>query len=328
MSQTSVTANLTVTGLYSLTPLHCGVGQVAGAIDLPIARDAHTGFPIIPSTSLKGVMRDLLKRRAPEHVSVEDLLGSEPGPNAETQAGTLVVLDACILLLPVRSLRGVYRQVTCPMAIRLLNRLCEALSKGWKGPAVPTVEAGHALVAKGGEPALSLEDLVYQAERVKSAGAVDELAKFLGPLVSSNEKDADRLELTRRIAVVDDEVFQDLCRRTTPVSARIALDSESKTSRNLWYEETLPPDTLFGVIWAVRPGETASHLSTFREALIDRGSETAENVIQIGGNESVGQGFCRWTLRSDDSPAETYSREREPVRRAWPRDVSLNRKRG
>lgn len=50
--------SLLVTGIYTLTPTHCGTGQAAGAVDLPIAREAHTRLPLLPATSLKGIARD------------------------------------------------------------------------------------------------------------------------------------------------------------------------------------------------------------------------------------------------------------------------------
>ncbi len=40
-----------------LTPLHVGAGEGLGHIDLPICREAHTGFPSIPSTAIKGPIR-------------------------------------------------------------------------------------------------------------------------------------------------------------------------------------------------------------------------------------------------------------------------------
>ena len=42
-----------LTGIYTLTPIHCGTGQTTDAVDLPVARDAATGFPILPATSLE-----------------------------------------------------------------------------------------------------------------------------------------------------------------------------------------------------------------------------------------------------------------------------------
>jgi len=44
--------------LKVLTPLHIGAGQGLGHVDLPIVREAHTNFPYIPGTSLKGALRN------------------------------------------------------------------------------------------------------------------------------------------------------------------------------------------------------------------------------------------------------------------------------
>ena len=43
--------------LFTRTPLHVGAGASVGAIDQPIQRERHTGFPIIPGSSIKGVLR-------------------------------------------------------------------------------------------------------------------------------------------------------------------------------------------------------------------------------------------------------------------------------
>jgi CRISPR type III-B/RAMP module RAMP protein Cmr4 len=44
--------------LFTRTPLHVGAGTSVGAIDQPIIRERHTGFPIIPASSLKGTFAD------------------------------------------------------------------------------------------------------------------------------------------------------------------------------------------------------------------------------------------------------------------------------
>ena len=45
--------------VHALSPLHVGIGQGVGLIDLPIAREKATGLPILPGSSLKGALRDL-----------------------------------------------------------------------------------------------------------------------------------------------------------------------------------------------------------------------------------------------------------------------------
>jgi CRISPR type III-B/RAMP module RAMP protein Cmr4 len=44
--------------ILTRTPLHIGAGSSVGAIDQPIVRERHTGFPVIPASSLKGTFAD------------------------------------------------------------------------------------------------------------------------------------------------------------------------------------------------------------------------------------------------------------------------------
>ncbi|MBI4025772.1 MAG: hypothetical protein HY360_12380 [Verrucomicrobia bacterium] len=39
--------------ILTRTPLHVGAGSSVGAIDQPVMRERHTGFPIIPGSALK-----------------------------------------------------------------------------------------------------------------------------------------------------------------------------------------------------------------------------------------------------------------------------------
>jgi CRISPR-associated protein Cmr4 len=45
--------------LHARSPIHCGTGQAIGGIDLPIAREKPTNVPLVPGSSLKGVLRAL-----------------------------------------------------------------------------------------------------------------------------------------------------------------------------------------------------------------------------------------------------------------------------
>lgn len=44
--------------LHCHTALHCGSGAAVGSIDLPVQRERHTGWPLIPAATIKGVLRD------------------------------------------------------------------------------------------------------------------------------------------------------------------------------------------------------------------------------------------------------------------------------
>ena len=50
--------NNAIMGMLAETFLHPGSGQTANAIDLPVAREKTTNYPVIPGSSLKGALRD------------------------------------------------------------------------------------------------------------------------------------------------------------------------------------------------------------------------------------------------------------------------------
>ncbi len=103
-------------GLLSETPVHVGAGESTGFVDLPVAREAATDYPVIPGSGLKGALRDLAHSRGWDEPKRKAIFGS---PDA---AGELLISDARVLLLPVRSLHGAFRWVTCPHLLERLER--------------------------------------------------------------------------------------------------------------------------------------------------------------------------------------------------------------
>jgi CRISPR-associated protein Cmr4 len=100
-------------------------------------------------------------------------------------------------------------------------------------------------------------------------------------------------KFTKDFALVGDEEFRHLCRVGTQVSARVQLD-ENKTSKNLWYEETLPPETVF---YAVVLAQSSRNGKGMNEDKVMRSFESGViqgdgGLLQVGGNETVGQGWC------------------------------------
>lgn len=302
-----------VTGLYTLTPLHCGTGQASGAVDLPVAREAHTGLPIVPGTTIKGIVRDTLFEQAKPCGDVEKrLFGPRPpGPRqngaAETSgssagrgddpeeqrltAGDLVFLDGFLLAFPVRSLTGGFRLVTSPLLTHRLRRIAQAYGESLDTAfQCPALSGSEALLGPASTGPLSLEDLVFAAAQCRQDPQLATLADAFGRLVANDDSDEDRKALARRLVVVDDAVLQDLTRRATSVAARIVL-TDKKTSGNLWYEETVPPDCLFAVVVGGRPGAIGAPVADLAKELT-----AGEQFLQIGGNASVGCGQCRWVV--------------------------------
>jgi len=276
--------------LHVLSPLHAGTGQGVGVIDLPIAREKATGIPFLPGSSLKGVLRD----RCTDAALRERVFGPDSA-NADKHAGSVQFTDLRLLLLPVRSLAGVYAWVTSPLLLRRLLRDTVDLDHVSPPGSVPVLsglevcvvsEAGCALTVTldGGEQVV-LEDLELAAE--KSADALL-WADWLGAQLFHDDsywQDA----MKSRLCIVHDDVFGFLVETATEITARIRLDSNKKTVVRgaLWYEEALPAETvLSGLAVAAEVESTIGEVFATVQAL-------AQESLQVGGNATVGRGLCR-----------------------------------
>jgi CRISPR-associated protein Cmr4 len=325
-------ADSLLTGIYTLTPTHCGTGQASGAVDLPIARESHTGLPVLPASGLKGAARALLEEnKEADKKLAEYLFGSElvavgkedtgaesngksgsSGADQEKassqsrQAGYLVTLEGRLLFYPVRSLQRPFLYATCPMILERLKRdlraleLADQFGLNWSVPQVGVKENAPAVVVSKplAGKVLVIEDFVYKAEEVGEFMAAEQLTKIARLLLPKDESEtAERL--AQSLVVMNDRDFATLVQRAIPVQARIRLDEDSKTTSgkggNLWYEETLPSDCVFTVLLTNRAGyerargKWKSPVDQFQQLLAGR------KTIQLGGNETVGQGFCWWT---------------------------------
>ena len=83
------------------------------------------------------------------------------------------------------------------------------------------------------------------------------------------------------MVILPDNDFAWFARYGLAVQARNKLE-ENKTSNNLWYEESIPPDTLMYTLLAGRQADTLTAI----QKIFD---ECA--YLQAGGNETVGQGW-------------------------------------
>lgn len=263
-----------VLGLLAETPLHPGAGRTAGAVDLPVAREAFTGYPTIPGSSLKGALRDRARLAGWDQAKIEQVFGRPDG------AGGISVTDARILLLPVRSLTEHYRWVTCPYILERLDR-----DLALAGNAASPLELDLEPLA-GDEALGTAEGTVFLEEfsfSVRASRHIERLANRLMPLIRHRSV-ADRL--ASQLLILSDNEFAYFANYGLAVNARNVLDDATKTSQNLWYEETLPPDTLLYSLVLARPGQEASV-----EAV--QGLFTGDRpYLQVGGNETIGQGWC------------------------------------
>ncbi len=278
--------NHVMLGLLAETFVHPGAGQTGGAIDLPVAREAATDYPFVAGSSLKGALQDAVGRDLQS--DERDRVFGEPD-----RAGALLVSDARLLLLPVRSLTGAYRWATCPHLLERLARDGRRAGIGNTPDAVPQIEEYRyvdASNASGGDK-LYLEERSFEAMPSKDGAraAANGWIEAIGSLISDASA---RGRLTERLVLLNDHDFSWFARNGLAVHARNVLD-EQKRSVNLWYEETLPPDTLMYAVLADRDSGASGMAAVHR-------TFERRPWLQIGGNETVGQGWFAVAWRSTD----------------------------
>lgn len=273
-------------GLIAETSIHPGSGQDTGFIDLPVARESSTDYPVIVGSSFKGALRERARYNEWEPYEKEDDDGrwetEDDKKKPKTKAdkifgrgdgiGSLIVSDIRLIALPIRSLTGTYKWVTCPHLIERFIRdakragIVEEFTK-------PEVKKEKYL---GEGKSLFLEERQFE-----SIGSLDKNIIALVKKLIPHAETKGRVE--EQLVMIHDDDFAWFARYGLAVTARNILDNVTKASKNLWYEETIPPDTIFYSLLGDRQNSNA----------LDQVKSLFEGnaYIQVGANETVGQGW-------------------------------------
>ena len=263
----------TIIGLLAETFIHPGAEQTGGVVDLPVAREKATNYPFIAGSSLKGALLDAVKQRGMEEKEYERIFGKAD------QAGDLLVSDARLLLLPVRSLTSSWRWATCPHLLERLSRDFRRSGSNEMIDKTPSVASGSYLATNGKDG----EKLYLEERNFTPAKPAANLEKWI-ETISRLIDDADAQNwLKERLIVLHDDDFVWFATNGLAIQARNVLD-EKKKSTNLFYEETLPPDTLMYALLAERNSDAGS-LKPIQNIFQNR------PYLQVGANETVGQGW-------------------------------------
>lgn len=262
--------------IHALSPLHAGTGQGTGTIDLPILREKATNIPLFPGSSMKGTLRS-----ACSNEDEANKLFGKPGDFGF--AGSAQFSDARLLLLPVRSIKGVFAWVTCPY---VLNRFCRdslQQSEEWDIKVNECIVFGNSVL-------LNKDNFVYLEELDLKAKTKTELSTI--EHLKSKFKKEWNLDFEKRLCVVSDDVFNFLLTTSMEIVARIKIDEKLKITQkgSLWYEEALPVESiLYGiVVLSLTPSAEVSE-KYIKEKL----SEMSNISLQLGGKTTVGRGLCR-----------------------------------
>ena len=260
--------------ILTRTPLHVGAGSSVGSVDQPVQRERHTGFPIIPGSSIKGVMRAHFSMNGTDNETVERLFGPARLQVDEASQGHLSFGEAKLLLFPVRSAKGSFAFVTSSLAVRRFLR-----DSGSNEETGEDVEDGACLagdIVKDGNSVV-LEEYRFETKGAFPQGLSDRLTALLDdPVLGS---------ANGRLVMLSDGDFSHFARNACEVKQHVKIDAATGTAvkGGLFNEECVPSETLFH--------STITELKNGGENPVSS-SLSEESVIQFGGDATTGLGFC------------------------------------
>jgi len=263
--------------IFTRTPLHVGAGSSVGAIDQPIIRERHTGFPVIPGSAIKGVLRDYA---AGQKISdIKELFGKETTDDTAS-AGAIGFGEARLLAFPLRSAKGSFALITCPLA---LSRFARDANKPFTIPSVKDDESLASTAVKLDGNKVALEEYIFDVK----GDFPDDWAKYLSSLLD----DVVLKEAETHFVLLSDGDFSYFAKNACQVQHHNRIKDETGTAAAgaLFNTETVPSETLFySPLYAIKDDCADNELfAHFIEV---------ERMLQFGGNGTTGLGFCTCKL--------------------------------
>lgn len=276
--------------IYTETPMHVGTGVGLGAVDMPIQREKHTGYPIIQASGVKGSLRDTVEVvLEKDEDTIKAIFGGASGDKGEDFAGAISPSDARILLFPVRALNGVFVWVTSPTVIA---RYIEETGIYAGVPEYDSVQVASEEILLGSS--IMLEEFSYAAEYTDSS--VWWASHFANQVYDENADNYWKNRMKTHFAILPDNEFRDFVRYSTEVVTRIQLASVTKTVTKgaLFTQELLPADSLlYSVVHVTRSRHEKESDSIKADDVLKKLTKAVGERLQIGGDETVGRGRVR-----------------------------------
>ena len=266
--------------LFTRTPLHVGAGASVGAIDQPIQRERHTGFPIIPGSSLKGVLRDTAARDDEFEAHVDAIFG------VQDNAGRVSIGEAKILAFPVRSAKGSFAFATCPLALERFQREHGGLGALKASPEPEDMKclAGDTVtISRNGQTGVVLEEYRFNRTAGDAGKFPNEWETALLNLLEDPVWQAGK----GRFVLLSNGDFAHFVKTACEISQHVAIDPQKGTAKRgaLFNLEAVPAEALF-----FAPLTSRARANGELDKLADL--FTRKPLLQFGGDGTTGLGFC------------------------------------
>jgi CRISPR-associated protein Cmr4 len=306
--------------IFTRTPLHVGAGASVGAIDQPVQRERHTGFPIIPASSIKGSFADhwngnLHDEEPDKEGKVKRVRVTKGGSIAEAAwlfgsdndkssfAGSLIFSEARVLAFPIRSAKGSYAWVTCPLMLQRAKRDGVIITDI---PSEPKDD--EALFKTDGPLALSVSDsrgstinqvVLEEYTFTNKESYPEALAKELSDLIDDELYQS----IAGRLVILSNGMMSHFVSTTCQIAQHVRISDETGTAEEggLFNQENVPSETLFYSILSATKSRVATGELKYKSAddalgAVETKIQNALYTFQFGGDASTGLGFCSVTI--------------------------------
>jgi CRISPR-associated protein Cmr4 len=317
----------------TISSLHAGSGNDLGIIDLPIQREKHTSFPKIESSSLKGALREAFETKLSndkeeflknfanierqnefnenktfnydysihlafgyDESGVNDVIKNKFDDNKEF-SGALGFSDARLLFFPVRSAKGVFALITCPLILKRFQeemQMCGNIIQ----MNVPNVKIGEVSTFIGNTISINNKNVVleeYTFEEKQDLKLIELIEYFP--------------QVKEKLAVISDDDFKDFVNLSTEVITRTKIDNSTGTVAKtaLFNEEYLPSETIMYFLAFASPifqkenknkGIFKQNGKSEEELVMEFFEKSLPEVVQLGGNATIGKGIVKTSVIS------------------------------
>ncbi|MBR8831956.1 MAG: hypothetical protein N5P05_001734 [Chroococcopsis gigantea SAG 12.99] len=251
---------------YLLSPLHTGGTTQEGNL-VGISRESHTNLPYVPSSTIRGKIRSLVTDQDQKFA----LFGNEIGKGADNlEQGNIWIGDGSILWLPVPSLSHGVVWITSPLLLRRWARLSNPSA------IIPDVYSCNFINASTN---VYLKDAILKGSELKDW---QKWKDFVPQNSATSSMD--------KVLVLPDQHCATLIQMSLWRQVKIKLDEHKSVDGGFRYEEAIPPDTLMYFPW----GLTSQANGSGQQSQADfKGLLATNDIMQIGGQESLGRGFVQ-----------------------------------
>jgi len=254
----------------------------------------------------RGGKKEIKKKDGKELIKFDEAISLAFGPEkGDEHAGALGFTDARVLLFPVKSMKGVFAWITCPKVLdRFKHDLELAEIKGIPDmPEEKTAPKDCQLFIK--DDKIVLEEYTFEVTKdTNENGACSVFAGWFSEKVISqgDEYNYWQEKIEKDIVVLPDDDFRDFVNLSTEVITRTKIDNETGTVQSgaLFTEEYLPTETiLYSLVLASPVFNKEKGIfektggKSEEELVMEYFTNGLPEVIQVGGNATIGKGIVR-----------------------------------